>query len=211
MFQLYTNLLSADTKKAWNKIIKKQMEADPYKDLQGVSKKGPRGLLLKSFDDCMMFHLLTMFPNNVAEQEKYYLSNMLKKPQHVGVRQFVQCIEQLNAYNVQLPCWYYSPSYNPGLRPANVPFTVTDLASHILQMCLHMWQDQYNLHKKGMTPVDMHSLLTSLEAIECICTQEKANVQSGKKASAKSKTGTKQPSTGVKHPHIQAGYLPVSK
>ncbi len=36
----------------------------------------------------------------------------------------------------------------------------------------------------------------SLEATERVCTQEKANPQFGKKASIKSKTGTKHPSTG---------------
>ncbi len=107
MFQFYTNLLSSDAKYAWSNIFREQTEADPFKDLQGVSKKGPRVLLRESFDECIMFHLLTVFPNNAAEQEKYYLSNVLKKPQRVGVRQFVQCVEQLNAYIVQLPCWYY--------------------------------------------------------------------------------------------------------
>jgi hypothetical protein len=88
-----------------------------------------------------MFHLLTVFPNNAAEQEKYYLSNMLKKPQRVGIRQFVQRAEQLNAYIAQLPCWYYSPSYLTGMMPANMPFTEADLASHVLWMCPHQWQD----------------------------------------------------------------------
>jgi hypothetical protein len=110
MFQFYANLLSLDAKYLWNKIVREQVEADPFKDLQGVSSKGPRGLLQESFGNCVMFHLLTVFPNNTAEQEKYYLSNVLKKPQRVGVHQFVQCVEQLNAYVVQLPCWYYSPS-----------------------------------------------------------------------------------------------------
>jgi hypothetical protein len=58
-----------------------------------VSRKGPRGLSRESFDDYVMFHLLTVFLNNAAEQEKYYLSNMLKKLQRVGVRQFIQRIE----------------------------------------------------------------------------------------------------------------------
>jgi hypothetical protein len=197
MFQFYANLLSADAKYTLSKIVKKQIEADPFKDLQGVSRKGPRGLLQESFDDCVMFHLLTVFPNNAAEQEKYYLSNVLKKPQRVGVRQFIQRIEQLNAYVAQLLCWFYSPSYNPGMTPANVPFTNNDLASCLLQMCLYQWQDQYNLHKKEMTPMDMHSLQASLKAIERMCTQEKAHAQSGKKASQKSETGTKRPSTGA--------------
>jgi hypothetical protein len=137
MFQFYANLLSSDVKYAWNKMVQEQTEADPYKDLKGVSKKGPRGLLRESFDNCVMFHLLTVFLNNAAEQEKYYLSNVLKKPQRVGIRQFVQRIEQLNAYVAQLPCWYYSPSYVTGMTPANVPFTEADLASHALQMCPH--------------------------------------------------------------------------
>jgi hypothetical protein len=175
MFQFYANLLSSNAKYTWNKIAKEQMETDPYKDLQDVSRKGPSGLLRESFNDCVMFHLLTVFPNNAAEEENYYLSNVLKKPQWVGIHQFVQCIEQLNAYVTQLPCWYYSPSFMPSMTPANVLFTKADLATHILWMCLHQWQDQYNLHKKGMTPVDMHLLLTSLEAIERECTQEKAN------------------------------------
>jgi hypothetical protein len=149
-----------------------------------------------SFDDYVMFHLLTKFPNNEAEQEQNYLLNVLKKPQRDNVHQFVQCVEQLNAYIVQLPCWYCSSSFKPGMIPVNVPFTKAYLASHVLRMCPHAWQDQFKLHKKGMTPVDMHLLLTSLEEIERVCTQEKANAQSGKKASGKSKTGSKRPGTG---------------
>ncbi len=89
MFQFYANLLFLDAKYAWNKIVREQAEADPHKDLKGVSRKGPRGLLCESFNECVMFHLLTVFPNNAVEQEKYYLSNVLKKPQRVGIRQFV--------------------------------------------------------------------------------------------------------------------------
>jgi hypothetical protein len=197
MFQFYANLLSLDAKYSWNKIVREQMEPDPFKDLQGMSRKGPRGLLRESFDDCGMFHFLTLFRNNAAEQEKYYLSNVLKKPQRVGIRQFVQRVEQLNAYIAQLPCWYYNPSYNARMTPANVPFSKADLASHVLWMCPHQWQDQYNLQEKGMTPMDMHSLQASLKAIECICTPEKAHVPSGKKASHKNEAGAKQPSNGA--------------
>ncbi len=103
----------------------------------------------ESFDECIMFHLFTVFPNNTAEQEKYYLFNVLKKPQRVDLRQFVQRVEQLNTYVAQLPCWYYSLSYNAGMTPANVPFTKADLASHVLRMCQHQWQDQYNMQEMG--------------------------------------------------------------
>ena len=123
MFQLYANLLSVDAKFAWNKIVHKQTATDTYTDLQGCTKKGPRGLTCKSFDDCIMFHLLTVFPNNAAEQEQYYITNVLKKPQCVSIHQFaVQHVEQLNSYISQLLCWYYSPSMKAGTIPMNVAF-----------------------------------------------------------------------------------------
>ncbi len=68
----------------WNKIVWEKTEADPFEDLQGMSRKVPRGLSWKTFNNCIMFHLLTVFPNNAAEQKKYYLSNMLKKPQRAA-------------------------------------------------------------------------------------------------------------------------------
>ncbi len=134
-----------------------------------------------------------MFPNNAGEQERYYLTNVLKKPQQVSVHQFVQHVEQLNSYTAQ---WFYSPSVKPTTITANVLFTEEAyLASHVLGMSPLMWQDHFKLHKKGMTPVDMHLLLMSLKAIECKYTQEKSNTQSGKKASNKGENGIKQPST----------------
>jgi hypothetical protein len=50
-----------------------------------------------------MFHLLAMFPNNATEQERYYITNVLKKPQRVSILQFVQRVEQLSFYISQLP------------------------------------------------------------------------------------------------------------
>jgi hypothetical protein len=46
-----------------------------------------------------------------------------------------------------------------------------------------------------MTPMDLCLLLTFLEAIESICTQEKAKLESSKKASHNGKNGKKQPAT----------------
>ncbi len=65
-------------------------------------------------------------------------------------------------------------------------------------MCLFTWQDQFNLHENGGTPVDMRSLLLSLEAIERVCGQERsenATASRDKKASHSKKKGTKQPGT----------------
>jgi hypothetical protein len=98
MFAFYLNLLSPESNYTWNKIDSKQTESAPFVNLQGISLEGPRGMSCKLFDDCVMFHLLTAFPTNAAEQEKYYVTNVLEKPQHINVRQFVRRVEQLNAY-----------------------------------------------------------------------------------------------------------------
>ncbi len=71
MFAFYSNLLSPESKYAWNKIVSEQTESDPCVNLQGDSLQGPRGMSRQLFHDCVMFHLLTAFLINAAEQEKY--------------------------------------------------------------------------------------------------------------------------------------------
>jgi hypothetical protein len=84
MFQLYANLLSVNPRYAWNKIVHEQTEADPYMDLQGLTRKGPQGMSCKSFEDCVMFQLLSVFPNNTAELER------LQCPPH-------QCVDDMGS------------------------------------------------------------------------------------------------------------------
>jgi hypothetical protein len=81
-----------------------------------------------------MFHFLTMVPNKTAEQERYYLTNLLKKPQCVSVHQLVQRVQQFNFYIVQLPCWFYSPSAKPTTILVNVLLTDAKRVNHILRM-----------------------------------------------------------------------------
>jgi hypothetical protein len=64
-------------------------------------------------------------------------------------------------------------------------------------ICVHS-QGQYNMNKKGMTPMDMRSLLTLLEAIERICTYEKGKLdtfEKSYKSSNKDEKGKKHPGT----------------
>jgi hypothetical protein len=138
MFEFYLNLLSPESKYAWNKIVSKQTESDPYVNLQGDTLEGPRGMSCELFNNCVMFHLLTAFPINAAEQEKYYITNVLKKPQRINVHQFVWCVEQLNVYIAQMPCFYYSPHANASTKPENVPFAEAELVAHVLRMSTYL-------------------------------------------------------------------------
>ncbi len=94
-----------------------------------------------------------------------------------------------------MPCFYYSPHTNASPKLENIPFTEAELGAHVLCMCPLPWQDQYNMNKKGMTPMDMRSLLTLLKAIECVCTHEK-----GKPDNKKSKMSSYKGKKGKKHP-----------
>jgi hypothetical protein len=78
-----------------------------------------------------------------------------------------------------------------------IPFmeAEAELGSHVLHTCPIQWQKQYNLNKKGMMLMDLHLLLTSLEAIKHVCTHKKAKSESSKKASHKGDKGKKHPGT----------------
>ncbi len=49
MFAFYSNLLSPESKHAWNKIVSKQTESNPYVNLQGDLLQGPRGMSRQLF------------------------------------------------------------------------------------------------------------------------------------------------------------------
>jgi hypothetical protein len=191
MFTFYLNLLSPESKYLWNKIVSKQTESDLYVDLQGDSLEGPRGMSRESFNNCVMFHLLTAFPINMAEQEKYYISNVHKKPQRINVHQFVQRVEQLNAYIAQMPCFYYQPQRKCQHQARECSVHGAELGAHLLRMCPLQWQDQYNMNKKGMTPMDMRLLLTLLEATERVCTYKKGKLDTFEKSHKSSNKGEK--------------------
>ncbi len=94
--------------------------------------------------DCVTFHLLPVFRSDVAETQRFYISNGLKKPNRVPIRQFVQRVQQLNGYLNLLPCLFYSKQATK-LTKAVQAFDDVDLASHILRMVPRQWQDQYKL------------------------------------------------------------------
>jgi hypothetical protein len=80
MFAFYNNLLSPESKYVWNKIVVKQTESSPYVNLQGVTLEGPMRMTCELFNNFVVFRLLTVFPIIMTEHEKYYITNVLKKP-----------------------------------------------------------------------------------------------------------------------------------
>ena len=163
-FSLYANLLGEDARFQWDKIVTEQTGTAPWTDLQGKEHERAREKDHDSFQDCVTFHLLTVFPNDAAEQQRYYISNMLKKPQRVQVRYFFQRVEQLNSYLSHLPCLHDSPRANPATKPVQ-GFDEAELANLTLRMCPDSWMDLYDLTQDSI-PQSMRKLLAVLENIE---------------------------------------------
>ena len=80
IFQPYGKLLFVNARYACNKISQDQTTADPYTDLQGLTrKKGPMGLSRKTFNDCVMFDLLTMFPTSEIDSKVILMGHEIVK------------------------------------------------------------------------------------------------------------------------------------
>ena len=161
MFQLYSNLLMEEARRPWSKIRGEQIDVTPWTDLFGVKHTKEQKKSWQSFVDCVTFHLLTVFWSNAAKTQRFYISNRLKKPNRVPIRQFMQRIQQLNGYLDLLPCFFYS-EYATKLSKVGQAFDDADLASHILRKVPRNWQDQYEL--TGSTvPQSVRQLLKALE------------------------------------------------
>jgi hypothetical protein len=179
VFQLYSNLLMEEARRLWCKILGEQIGVSTWSDLF-IEHTKKRNRSWSSFMDCMTFHLLW---SDSAKTQRFYISNGLKKPNRVPIRQFVQRIQQLNSYLDLLPCLFYSECVTKSTKVME-PFNDVDLASHILRMIPRHWQDQYKL--MGATvPQSVRKLLEVLERIEKAfltkkeCEGPKANVNRG--------------------------------
>jgi len=164
IFQLYSNFLSEKARQPWNKILAKQIDSSPWKDLGGVVYNSPRNKTWDSFKECVTLHMLTVFRNDTTEAQRYYNSNCLKKPNRVPIRQFVQRVQQLNNYLDLLSCLYQSNRVTKTTKKVG-PIKNADLAGQILCMCPWTWQAQYTL-KADTVPQCVCDLLDDLKKIE---------------------------------------------
>ncbi len=71
------------TQYQWDKIVALQVDTAPWTDVRGKEQPKARVKSYLSFMDCVTLHLQTVFAKDAAEQEWYYISNILKKSQRV--------------------------------------------------------------------------------------------------------------------------------
>ena len=97
IFSTSANFFRGDGKSPWDKIVAEQTEKEPWTNLHGMERSGVRGKTMAAWEDCFMLMLKTVFPNNAAEQQKFYLT-LLRYSSKQTVRAFLQRATTLDTW-----------------------------------------------------------------------------------------------------------------
>ena len=68
--------------------MKVQTNTIPREDVHGEVHEEKAGKTWTSFLECVTFHLQSVFCSDAAEAVKFYIMNLLKKPNSVPIWQF---------------------------------------------------------------------------------------------------------------------------
>jgi hypothetical protein len=155
---------------------------DLWAAVNGQVTKGRHPQTWTSFLDCLKLHKLMVFSADAAKRQRFYIQQVVRKPQRATVRQHVLRMGVLNDYVKHLPKLKDSSKAVPTTKKGNIPFGEADLAVIVLSSVPMSWQNQYNLNR-SMVPESTLTLLPDLEAIEQVMVEKslklKAKVKGG--------------------------------
>ena len=162
IFSTTANFFRGDGKSPWDKIVAEQTEKNPWTNLRGVEQSGVRGKTLEAWGDCFTLMLKTVFANNAAEQQKFYLT-LLRLCSKQTVRSFLQRATTVAGYVAELPSIIHSRDATEATKPVE-PYGDGEFATIMLHAMPHKWQTQYNLGHKA--PATVQYLQDAMEKIE---------------------------------------------
>ncbi len=114
------------------------------------------------------------------------MTQTVKKPQQVTVRQYMAQMGILNDYLAHLPTVFNSSMAVEGTKKGNEPFDEADLARIVLSSVPVSWLNQYNMTHQRL-PNKTRALLQDLELIECVMDEKH---EAGHKAKAKDQSAS---------------------
>jgi hypothetical protein len=161
-------------------------DRDTWVGVNGKTHESPRMRTWKSLTDCIELHKLTVLPADAAEKQRFYMQQVVRKPQRVTIRQYMSRMGVLNDYIAHLPSIYYSSKAVASTVKGNVIFGDGELASIILASTIQTWQNQYNL-THSTVPESPRALLPDLENIERVMNKRHAEKQKAKGKSKEAK------------------------
>ena len=83
------NLLSGDAQSQWDCICREMHERDLWAAVNGQVTKGRHPRMWMSFLDCLELHKLRVFSAEAAERQRFYIQQVVRKPQKATVRQHI--------------------------------------------------------------------------------------------------------------------------
>jgi hypothetical protein len=157
-----------------------------------------------SFLDCLELHKLTVFSADAAKRQRFYIQQVVRKPQRATVQQHILQMGVLNNYIKHLPTLKDSSKAVPTTKKGNIPFGKADLAAIMLPSVPMSWQNKYNLNHSKV-PESTCTLLPDLEAIKQVMVEKK-----GVNLKAKGK-GSTAPSEPKGEPKRKASGGPTAR
>jgi hypothetical protein len=213
IFSTTANFFRGDGKTPWDNIIHKQTEKDPWTNLRGEEQSGVRGKTMAAWQDCYTLMLKTVFTNNTAEQQKYYLTLLRLNPAKMKVRPFLQRFTTLAGYVGELPSLIHSRDAMDVTKPVE-PHGYGELATIGLHAMPGAWQKHYDLVHKA--PRDVQYLQDALEKIELAFllwwgNGSSKNNRKGNKMTTMTDNISKKKSHAAKHERPSAKYCALCR
>jgi hypothetical protein len=81
------NLLSGNLQSQWDCVCQVMHERDSWAGVSGQMTKGRHQQMWMSFQDCRELHKLTVFSADAAKRQRYYIQQLVRKPQRATVQQ----------------------------------------------------------------------------------------------------------------------------
>ncbi len=69
--------------------MKEIFDRDTWVRVNGKTHEGPRMRTWKSLTDCIELHKLTVLPADAAEKQRFYMQQVVCKPQRITIRKYM--------------------------------------------------------------------------------------------------------------------------
>jgi hypothetical protein len=83
------NLLSGNAQSQWDCVCCEMHDRDSWAAVNGQVTKGRHPQTWMSFLDCLKLHKLTVFSADAAERQRFYIQQVVRKPQRATVQQHI--------------------------------------------------------------------------------------------------------------------------
>ncbi len=106
-------LLPRNLQSPWDHVCCEMHERDSWAGVNGQVTVGRHQQTWMSFQDCLELHKLTVFSADAAKRQRFYIQQVVHKPQRATVQQHILQMGVFNDYVRYLPMLKDSPKAVP--------------------------------------------------------------------------------------------------